>query len=500
MGKRAATGRGVGMLQRKDAKSQWRRFWSALLLAAPLSVSAWALAVDQAVSPLPDLPQIVYEQFPPEMHDQLEKAYSAVKANPNDATLNGNLGMVFEAHNPADPGAEICYRRAHLLDRSAFRWGYYLGLVLAAEGKYEEAVVTLRDALRIDPAYFPARLNLGECLLASGKWQEAGELFETLVREHPDSPLAHYGLARVRSVRNDLNGAADSYHKACELFPSFGAAHYGLARVYERLNDQQRSQDELKLFDSTRGSAPAVKDELLAKAAALNAPPMDELRQAEALTEQGKISEAAGVYERALAINPKLEKAHVHLIFLYGRLAQVAKAEEHFQAAVRLAPNDPECHFNHGLLLASEERYLEAEQAFRRALETNPHYADGHTNLGYMLEAQNKLSEAVAEYKRAIADAPDDAQAHFALGRIAVSQDDYAEGIRHFQICLRAEKGGNRPAYLYALGAAYARSGDRNSALQYLRQAREGAAALGQSKLVEAIQDDLKGLEEEAGP
>src|SRR5437773_2051258 len=157
MGKRAATGWGVGMLQRRDAKSQWRRFWSALLLAAPLSVSAWALAVDQAVSPLPDLPQIVYEQFPPEEHDQLEKAYSAVKANPNDATLNGNLGMVFEAHNPADPEAEICYRRAHLLDPSAFRWGYYLGLVLAAEGKYEEAVVTLRDALRIDPEYLPAR-------------------------------------------------------------------------------------------------------------------------------------------------------------------------------------------------------------------------------------------------------------------------------------------------------------------------------------------------------
>jgi tetratricopeptide (TPR) repeat protein len=500
MGQRRAKDRGVGMLQSRDARLRWCRFWSALLLAATLSFSAWALAADQAVSSLPDLPQIVYEQFPPGMHGELERAYNAVKANPNDATLNGNLGMVFEAHNPADLRAEICYRRAHVLDPSSFRWGYYLGLVLAAEGEYEEAVVTLRDALRIDPEYLPARLNLGECLLASGKWQEAGELFVALVREYPDSPLAHYGLARVKSVRNDLNGAADSYRTACKLFPSFGAAHYGLARVYERLNNQERSQEEMNLYNSTRGSAPGLKDELLAKVAALNAFPMDEFFQAEALTEQGKISEAAVEYERALAINPKLEKAHVHLIFLYGRLGQVAKAEEHFQAAARLDPNDPECYFNRGLLLASEERYSEAEQAFRKALETSPHYPESHTNLGYMLEAQGKLSEAAAEYERAIADAPDDPQAHFALGRIAVSQDDYAEGIRHFLICLRAEKGGNRPAYLYALGAAYARSGNRNNALQYLREAREGAAALGQSKLEEAIQDDLKRLEEEAGP
>jgi len=488
------------MLQSREANSHWRHSWSALLLAAPLSISAWALAVDQAVSSLPDLPHIVYEQFPPSLHDQLERAYNAVKANPNDATLNGDLGMVLQAHKPADSAAEICYRRAHLLDQSTLSWGYYLGLVLASEGKFEEAEVALRDASRIDPKNLPARLNLGECLLASGKWREAGEVFEVLVRENPDSPHAHYGLARVKSVRNDLNGAADSYRKACELFPSFGAAHYGLARVYERLKDQKRSQEELKLYDSTRGLAPALKDELLAKVAALNASPMDELRQAESLTEQGKISEAAVEYERALASNPQLEKAHVHLIFLYGRLGQAAKAEEHFQAGVLLDPNDPECYFNHGLLLASEERYSEAEQAFRKALETNPHYPESHTNLGYMLEGQGKLSEAVAEYERAITDAPDDPEAHFALGRIAVNRDNYAEGIQQFLICLRAEKGGNRPAYLYALGAAYARSGDRNNALQYLRQAREGAAALGQSKLEEAIQDDLKRLEEEAGP
>jgi tetratricopeptide (TPR) repeat protein len=467
-----------------------------LAIAAP-SVTA-ARGADQNV-PLPDLPQIVLEHFLPGIRDKVQDAYNAAKANPHDALLNGRLGMVLQASDQADEWAEACYRRAHLLDPTSFRWVYYLGIVLANRGEYDEAAATLRDALRVDPEYLPARLNLGECLLASGKWQLAAELFEALVRKNPDSPHAHYGLARVRAARNDLNGAAESFRKACELSTNFGAAHYGLARVYERLGRKDRSMEQMKLYDSTKGSAPELKDQLLAQVTPQGALPSDEFRRGMELAEQGKVQEAAAEYEKALEFNPELEKAHVNLISLYGRLGQAAKAEEHFQAAVRLDPNDPDCYFNHGLLLASEERYSEAEQAFRKALESNPHYPEAHTNLGYMLEAQGNLTEAVSAYKKAIADIPDDAQANFALGRIAVNQDNYQEGVGHFLLCLRTGSGENRPAYLYALGAAYARAGDRKNGLQYLRKAREEAVARSQRKLAEAIDEDLKHLQEEPG-
>ena len=486
------------MFERGKAVSRWDCFCLALLVTAAPSITV-ALGADQSVS-LPDLPQIVLEHFPPGIRDKVREAYYAAQANPHDAPLNGRLGMILQAFDQADEGAEVCYRRAHLLDPTSFRWGYYLGIVLANGAKYDEAAVTLRDALRIDPEYLPARLSLGESLLASGKWQGAAELFESLVRKNPDSPHAHYGLARVRAARNDLNGAAESFRKACELFPNFGAAHYGLARVYERLGRKERSLEQMKLYDSTRASAPELKDQLLAEVTAQSVSPSDDLRRGTELAQQGKVQEAAAEYEKALELNPELEKAHVNLISLYGRLGQAAKAEGHFQAAVRLDPNDPDCYFNHGLLLASEERYSEAEPAFRKALETNPHYPEAHTNLGYMLEAQGKLTEAIAEYEKAIADIPDDAQAHFALGRIAVNQENYQEGVGHFLICLRTGSGENRPAYFYALGAAYARSGDRKNGLQYLRKAREEAVARGQSKLAEAIGEDLKHLQEEPGP
>lgn len=494
----ARSGRGIGVVQKGRHRSCSRGIGSALLIAA-IFFPAWMLPADQVVSSLPDLPQIQLGLYPPGVRGELESAYYAFKANPNDAALNGNLGMVLQAYESANPGAEICYRRAHLLDHSSFRWGYYLGVVLAGEGKFTEAVSVLRDALRINPEYLPARLNLGECLLASGRWQEASDLFEALAKEDPNYPGAQFGLARVMAIRNDLNSAAKRSRRACELFPNFSAAHYELARIYERLGDREQSSKELSLYTSSHGLEPEVADPLLAEVLALNAPPSD-LRRAEELEAQGKVREAVADFEKVLDENPNLEKVHVKLISLYGQLGHPEKAEEHFRAAVRLDPHDATGYYNYGLLMVSEQKYSEAESNFRKVLEINLRYPEGHTILGNMLEAQGKLAESVAEYEKAVAEAPDDPKAHFALGRMAVNQDRYEEGIQHFLISVRTGDEDERPAYLYALGAAYARAGNRESALLNLRRAREAAAARGQSNLVIAIDADLKQLEAESGP
>jgi hypothetical protein len=48
---------------------------------------------------------------------------------------------------------------------------------------------------------------------------------------------------------------------------------------------------------------------------------------------------------------------------------------------------------------------------------------------------------------------------------------------------------------LYALGAAYARAGDRAHARAYMQRAHDAAVARGQSKLLSSIDRDLKTLD-----
>ena len=446
---------------------------------------------------MPELPQITFDSLLPPARAAIQDSYNTALARPRDASTNGKLGMVMHANNLLTE-AQICYRRARSLDPGSLQWTYYLGLTQADLGNWGDAAATLHEAVRLNPEYLPAQLKLGGCLLASGRWQEAAQVYEAVLRKHPENAAANYGLGRVRAVRKDLEGAVESFRKACALFPNFGPAHYALAQTYKRLGKTDQSLEELALYDRDKTSMPNRGDELLDEIWALSANPQDQMRLGMELARQGKFAEAVAAYEKSLQMDPKIVEAHVSLVPLCGQLGQFAKGEEHFQAAVRLDPKGSAIYFNHGLLLAGQGRFEEAEGAFRKALEINPLYPDAHTNLGYMLEAQNKLSGAMAEYRKTLENNPTDPQAHFSLGRILVNQEAYKEGIEHLQKSLSGADKGSEPSYLYALGAAYARSGDGGNGLRYLLQAREKAAARAQRKLVESIEEDLQTLEREA--
>jgi tetratricopeptide (TPR) repeat protein len=379
-----------------------------------------------------------------------------------------------------------------LLDAATFRWGYLLGLIQAQQGDCEHAATTLREALSTEPESLPAQLSLGASLLGSGQWQEAVKLYEAIIGKHPDSADAYYGLGRVRAILNDLNGAIVSLRKACELLPNFGAAHYALGHTYERLGQRDQSVEELALFERNKRFVAPLEDRILDEISALNTDSLEALRKGEQLEREAKFEDAVGAYEAALGINARLVSAHVHLIALYGRQGQAAKAEEHFRAAAALKPDEPESYFNYGLLLADQQKFAEAGQAFRRALEINSVYPGAHLNLGYMLEAQGKVPEALGEYQKALENDGADSQAQFNVGRILAHQEKYQEGIPHLLKSLSTGDKESKPSYLYAVGAAYARSADRENGLHYLRLARQEAAARSQLKLVQSIDDDLR--------
>jgi len=470
-----------------------------LALWLSLASGAWSTQSSERPAVLPELPQIAVDSLPAPARAAIGEVYDAAATHPPDASSNGRLGMFLHAHNLVSE-AEVCYRRAHLLDPASLQWAYYLGLAQAEAGKWDAAAATLREAIRLNPDYIPAQLKLGGCLLASGRWQEAAQVYEAILEKYADNAAAYYGLGRVQAARKDLDGAVESFRKACEAFPHYGAVYYALAQTYKRQGKMDQAAAHLALYQRDRTSAPDLGDQLFAEIKALKVNPSDQIRLGEELARQGRLKEAAAAHEKALQLDPQLVEAHIKLVSLYGRLGQFAKGEEHFQAAVRVDPKCAASYFHHGLLVASQGRYREAEEEFRKALGIDPHYSAARANLGYALEAQDRLPEAIAEFRKAIEYNSDDFQAHFGLGRILVNQESYREGIQHLLKCLGTSDEESKPAFLYALGAAYARSGDTQNGLHYLRLAREKAAARGQAKLVESIDADLRILETEGMP
>ncbi|HVH72777.1 MAG TPA: tetratricopeptide repeat protein, partial [Candidatus Dormibacteraeota bacterium] len=271
------------------------------------------------------------------------------------------------------------------------------------------------------------------------------------------------------------------------------------ALTYRALGRADQAKEQLRLYEKNKTGAPPAGDPLMAEVRALNHSATYQVQYGTELERQGKLEESAAAHEKAVEIDPALVQAHVNLIELYGRLGQFEKAEEHYRAAIRLDPGSAESYYNYGVLLLSAEKFQLAEEAFQKTIEINPFYAGAHNNLGYLLERRGNFSEAETEYRRAIKHKPGDRQAHFNLGRVLVNQKKYREGIQELEKTIEPEDD-DTPRYVYALGAAFARSGDRENALRYIRQARDGAMARGQSSLLDSIERDLRTLESPGTP
>src|SRR6266513_119852 len=447
----------------------------------------------QTIPAVPELPRLRLDNFSPGIQEQIGEAYSNARSSSGDAAASGRLGMILQTYSLLQEAA-VCYRRAGQLEPNVFQWAYYLGVVEADQGKCDAATSTLRLALHVDPEYLPAKLRLANCLLASADWDASGKLYAEIVEQHPDNADAYYGLGRVRAARHDLTGAAEAFSKACALFPDFGPAHYALAIVHRSLGQVSQAEEHLRLYERNKDGVPPSSDPLLEEVRSLNQSATQQVQIGIQLERQGRLEESATAHEKALEIDPQLVQAHVNLVELYGRLGQFEKADEHYRAAARLDPSSSENYYNYGVLLLGAERYQQAESAFRKTMEINPFHSGAHNNLGFLLERQGRLLEAEAEYRKAIENKPNNRQTHFNLGRLLVNQEKFEEGIRELKKTIEPEDE-NTPRYRYALGAAFARSGDRDSALRYIRQAREGAVALGQSGLLASIERDLRTLE-----
>jgi len=317
----------------------------------------------------------------------------------------------------------------------------------------------------------------------------------SLAEKHPEAAAAYYGLGRVLAVSRETARAVEFLRKACDLYPSFGAAHYALALAYRDLGDRAKAQEHLALYQKDKLSWPPTPDPLLRAIDDLKTGASVHLKKGVRLEAAGQMQAAVEEHERALAADPKNVQAHLNLITLYARLGQTEKAEEHYRALLEIDPNLVESHYNYGVMLTGQQKHKEAAEAYRRALEINPYYAEAHSNYAYLLMIEGRLDEAAEHYRAAIANKPNYRLAHFNLGRILVHQGKAADAISHFLQTLTPEDE-DTPRYMYGLGAAYARAGDRKSALKYLRDARQRAAALGQSELLKSIDKDLGVLEQ----
>jgi len=432
--------------------------------------------------------------FRPAIRAQIERAATEAKARPHDIRAAALLAMTLHAYQQYDAAARA-YSRLKELDPRTFDWPYLLGAAQMELGNFDAAAKSFQLALQIHPDDLAAQLRLAQSLTVLPKWDDAGAVYRHILDGHRDCAQAWYGLGRVQAAKGDHAGAAQSYEKACDLFPLYGAAHFALAAELRKAGKTAEAGQQIAAYADHVTDEPPLDDPLFERIHELNQGVTAHIQRGAALERAGRLEDAIREHEAALMIDPSEVQVHINLGSLYGRIGDGAKAKQHLENAIKMSPGRSDAWYNYGVLLSREQTTAEAEKAFLRAIEINPHYAEAHNNLGAIYQQKGRLDAAENEFRDAVADQPDYPLAHFQLGRLLVNQNKYDEAIQQFLKSLQPDDE-KTPAYLYALGATYARAGDREHALQYLQKARDGAVAYKQIRLLTSIERDLHTLQQ----
>jgi tetratricopeptide (TPR) repeat protein len=148
------------------------------------------------------------------------------------------------------------FRRALAVDPGYLKAYDNLGLALDALGRYDEAIQSGQEALRLNRARashspWPA-LNLGLVLMRLDRLDEAETLLRESAREDPRFAPASYQLGVVLEKRGREAEAVAALSEAARLDPRYAEPHYVLARLYRRAGETEKADRALERFQALK--------------------------------------------------------------------------------------------------------------------------------------------------------------------------------------------------------------------------------------------------------
>jgi len=154
--------------------------------------------------------------------DAIVQYESAVKYKPDAAVIRKNLGEMLAAKGKLDE-AVAQYRQVLAYTNDAGTH-YSLGLTLAIQGKWSEAVEHYTATLHLSPTNADAHYNLGYALRTQGQLDQAAMHLTESIRLKPKFALAHFNLGCVLADKNEREQAIVHLHEALRLKPDYPEA------------------------------------------------------------------------------------------------------------------------------------------------------------------------------------------------------------------------------------------------------------------------------------
>lgn len=121
-----------------------------------------------------------------------------------------------------------------------------LGVALDGQGRFDEALVPYREALRLAPERYQIHNNVGGVLDKMGQPEAALLEYREAVRLQPDVAFLHNGAGQMLAKLGRFDEATREFAEAVRLDPNYASPHFELAKTLLKQGRDAGAVDELR--------------------------------------------------------------------------------------------------------------------------------------------------------------------------------------------------------------------------------------------------------------
>lgn len=319
---------------------------------------------------------------------------SVLRTAPDDYRAIDLLGVVRVLQQRA-PEAEELFLRAIRQKTDFAPARAHLGLLYVQNGRMDDAIPQLREAIQMDPSRRDASDALVRLLqenartaVESRDYPEALPWLTEAEKLAPDNPQVQFELGTVELQMSLWEDAVAAFQRVLKL----------------------RADDQLALYNLGR-----------------------------AFMGLSRFEEARQEFARYVEAHPDDDAGHCALGMTLAALERAPEARQQFERSIVLAPEQTESYFRLGLLDLNAKALDDAATNFRQALIHDSKHAGALSGLGRVAFEQKRYSDAIDLLQRAIVSDESLREAHYYLGLTLVRVGRKEEADSQLQIATRLE-------------------------------------------------------------
>ncbi len=233
-------------------------------------------------------------------------------------------------------------------DKAAANSYNNLGVTYGRLGRYDDAVLALQKAIRLNPQHAEYHFQLGMIFVQKKEYGNAIAAFKEAIRLDPNQAKSVYQLGLAYKKEGCDREAIVILEEAIQLQPGQADGHDDLGRAY---------------------------------------------------MSTGRWSDAIKSFEKSVSVNFNNHVAFYQMGVCYAQLEQYKEAREILRKSIRLNTDLADTHFQMGVVCLKLMSYKEAIREFKEVLRLDPDNRQAHYQLGFAYTLIKDFDSARREHK-----------------------------------------------------------------------------------------------------